>query len=106
MRRCFLILLAMILLAPADVPAAPSGAPSQKVEIFVTSWCSYCKKLESFLIQHHIDYKRYDIEQDTTGAEIFEKIGGEGVPVVRIGKEVIHGYDPDAVLAALQEHST
>jgi len=102
MRRSLLFFLLMMFLAPALVPAAPSDTAPKKVEIFVTSWCGYCKKLEAFLKTNHIDYTRYDVERDEAGAEIFEKIGGEGVPVVRIGKEVIHGYDPDAVLAALR----
>ena len=102
MRRSLLFLLAMLLVVPAQVPAAASDAPTKKVEIFVTSWCPYCKKLESFLKKNHIDYTRYDVEQDAAGSKIFEEIGGEGVPVVRIGHNVIHGYDPDAVLAALR----
>ena len=102
MRRSLLFLLAMLLLVPAQAPAAAEAAPSKKVEIFVTSWCPYCKKLESFLKEKKIDYTRYDVEKDEAGAKIFEEIGGDGVPVIRVGKEVIHGYDPDAVLAALR----
>ena len=102
MRRCFLFLLAVLLTVSVPAPAASSDAPSKKVEVFVTGWCPYCKKLESFLKNNHIDYTRYDVEQDAAGAAIFEKIGGDGVPVARIGNKVIHGYDPDAVLAALR----
>ncbi len=102
MRRSFLIVVALLLLAPAYAPAAPASVPAKKVEIFVTGWCGYCKKLEAFLKKNHIEYTRYNVEEDAAGAEIFRMIGGEGVPVVRIGKEVIHGYDPDAVLAALR----
>ena len=84
---------------PASEPSTPveSGA-SPKVEIFITSWCPYCRQLETFLKKNKILYTSYDIEQDAKGAEIFEKIGGAGVPMVRVGKEVIHGYDPDRIL--------
>ena len=86
----------------AETPgAAPSGL-SGKVEIFVTSWCPYCRKLESFLKSHDIPYTRYDIEADAKGAQIFDKIGGTGVPVSRVGNEVIHGYDPERILEALK----
>lgn len=102
MRRFLLILVSLLFLAPVEASAAPAVTPSKKVEIFVTGWCGYCKKLEGFLKDHRIDYTRYDVEKNKIGAEIFDKIGGQGVPVVRIGDEVIHGYDPDAVLAALQ----
>lgn len=102
MRNFFLILAVFLLVSPVDAPAAPVSAPSKKVEVFVTGWCGYCKKLESFLKNHQIEYTRYDVEHSEDGAEIFHQIGGQGVPVIRVGKEVIHGYDPDAVLAALQ----
>ena len=101
MKRTFLFLIAMLVIFPVQVPSAEAAMSTKKVEIFVTSWCPYCKKLETFLKKEKIDYTRYDIEQDPKGGAIFSSIGGEGVPVIRVGKEVIHGYDPDAVLAAI-----
>ena len=102
MKRSLFILLFLM----SFVPAAPSGfaaaKSSLKVEIFVTSWCPYCRKLESFLKQNQIDYARYDVEKDAKGAEEFERLGGEGVPLVRVGKNVIHGYDPEGIIAALK----
>ncbi len=71
------------------------------VEIFVTSWCGYCKKMERFLKEHGIPYTRYDIEKDENAARIYRELGGSGVPVVRIGSNVVHGYNPDAVMSYL-----
>ena len=73
-----------------------------RVEIFVTSWCPYCRRLESFLKQSRIDYTRYDVEADAKGAQIFEELGGTGVPVARVGKKVIYGSDPERIIAALK----
>ncbi len=79
------------------------GAPrAATVEIFVTSWCPYCQKLETLLKKNKVDYTRYDVEADAKGAEIFEKLGGSGVPVTRVGNEVIHGYDPERIAKALK----
>ncbi|MFN8390385.1 MAG: glutaredoxin domain-containing protein [Bdellovibrionota bacterium] len=79
-----------------------SGGNGKKVEIFVTSWCPYCKKLEAYLQSEHIKYVRYDIEQDRKGKLLHDQLGGGGVPVTRIGeKEVVHGYDPDRIGRAL-----
>ncbi len=101
MRFSFLFLLAVLTLAPVQASAAPSEAPAKKVEIFVTSWCGYCKRLETFLKENNIEYKRYDVEKDPKGAAIFAQIGGEGVPVSRVGNKVVQGFDPDAILEAL-----
>ena len=97
---CFLMLLMLFL--PSE---AFSAAQKNKVEIFVTSWCPYCKKLEAFLKQSQIDYTRYDVEADAKAAEEFERLGGSGVPMVRVGKIVINGYDPERILAALKAQS-
>jgi glutaredoxin len=100
MRRFFLIL---ALTLPLALPAgAASAAEKSPVEVFVTSWCPYCTKLESFLKKEGIDYTRYDVEQDAKGAEIFRSIGGSGIPVTRVGSQVVPGYDPEAVLAAIE----
>jgi glutaredoxin len=71
------------------------------VELFQTSWCGYCKKMERFLKEKGISYVAYDIEQDTNAARTFREMGGRGVPVIRIGSTVIRGYNPDAVMSCL-----
>ena len=71
------------------------------VELFRTSWCGYCKKMERFLKEKGIPYVVYDIEQDSNAARTFRELGGRGVPVVRIGSKVIRGYNPDAVMSFL-----
>lgn len=70
---------------------------SKTVEIFVTSWCPYCSKLESYLNSKSIRYTKYDIEKSETGRQIYNQIGGGGVPVVRIGSSVLRGFDPNAI---------
>jgi hypothetical protein len=46
-------------------------------------------------------YTRYDIEKDENAARICRDLGGSGVPVIRIGSNVVHGYNPDAVMSYL-----
>ena len=101
MKRWLWVLVLLALFSPASAPGA-SDTQTPKVEIFVTSWCPYCRKLESFLKENQIDYTRYDVEKDAKGAEEFGRLGGEGVPMARVGEEIIHGYDPEGILAALQ----
>ena len=74
----------------------------KKVDIFVTSWCPYCRKLEGFLKQSGIDYTRHDVEKDRGSAQEFESFGGEGVPVTRVGETIVRGYAPQEILAALK----
>ena len=97
MKRAFL-LLTFLLLIGSEVFAAQA----KKVDIFVTSWCPYCRKLETFLKQGQIDYTRHDVEADAASEQEFQHLGGDGVPMVRVGDKIIHGYDPEEILAALK----
>jgi len=76
-------------------------AVSSGVEVFVTSSCGYCRKMLRFLNEKGIPYKVRDIEQDNEAARTFRQLGGRGVPVTRIGTRVINGYNPQAVMAAI-----
>lgn len=77
--------------------STPSG--SANVEVFMTSWCGYCKKMVRFLNEKGIPYTAYDIEKDSAAARTYRELGGSGVPVVRIGSHVVHGYSPEAVMS-------
>jgi glutaredoxin len=69
------------------------------IEVFMTSWCGYCKKMIRFLNEKGIPYIAYDIEKDAAAARAYHDLGGRGVPVVRVGSHVVYGYSPDAVMA-------
>ena len=84
------------------IEAAARPSAQTRVEVFVTSWCGYCRKLESFLKANRIRYSRYDIEKSPSAKQRYDKLGGRGVPVVKIGSDVIRGYAPDAVLKRLK----
>jgi glutaredoxin len=69
-----------------------------KVEVFMTSWCGYCRKMIQFLKDKGIPYTAYDIENDSAAAKVYDDMGVRGVPIVRVGTHIVYGYDPEAVL--------
>ncbi|MDH4099670.1 MAG: DUF4124 domain-containing protein [Nitrospirota bacterium] len=75
---------------------------SKTLEVFVTSWCPYCKKLEAFLDAKKIPYTRYDIEKDEKAHRVYKELGGRGVPLTRIGSDVVRGYNPEAILRLIE----
>ena len=93
--------------APPPVPASAykpgASAGNKRVDIYVTSWCGYCRKLESFLKSRSIPYTRHDIEKSSSARQAHLKLGGGGIPVVKIGSDVIRGYSPDAILRSLKK---
>ena len=71
------------------------------VEAFVSPSCDDCPKLEKFLKRNEIKYKRYDIVKNQKAFQMFDQLGaGSKLPVVRIGKKIIKGFQPEAILEA------
>lgn len=88
-----------IVLADANSQKAKSARNCPVVEIFVTSWCGYCKMMEQVLDKKGIAYTTYDVEKDDNAAKTFRKLKGRGVPLVRVGSKIVYGYDPDTVVS-------
>jgi glutaredoxin len=88
---------AELLLNPIETDAISEN----DVVIYTTSWCAYCRKARVFFRHAGIPYTEYDIEKSSRAYAEYQQISGRGVPVIRIGKNIIQGYDPVAIKAAL-----
>ena len=101
--RILTLSLVLCFLSPLSVRSEYSPAASiPKVEVFVTEWCGYCRRLESFLKQKKIIYQRFDIERSRYGKQVYERHGKGGVPLVIIESEhVVRGYQPGRIMALL-----
>ncbi|GFE62825.1 glutaredoxin domain-containing protein [Geobacter sp. AOG2] len=96
---------------PQPVSAKPTGksaaaqvaqpAPSPQVhftgtvELYVTSWCGYCKRAQSYLKSKGVPYVAYDIEQDSAARQRHKDLGGHGVPLIIIGSHKMNGFSPE-----------
>ena len=65
------------------------------VDLYVTSWCPYCKKAIIFLRNNNIAFNEYDIEQDFDAADRKEKLASDysGVPLAVINGVIIRGFN-------------
>lgn len=88
--------------APAAAGSAKGIDTSKKVEIFVTEECKHCQALEIFLNRYEISYTRYDIENSRHGARMYEKLGGDGVPFVKVGDATFQGFFPGKLMRELR----
>lgn len=90
----------------AEEPAA-AGKPAaavHKVELYVTSWCPYCKKAENFFRAQGIPFTSYDIEADSAAARRKEELDSRGgVPLAIINGQKIHGFSESAYREALKK---
>jgi glutaredoxin len=72
------------------------------VELYVTSWCPYCRQAIDFFRSRGINYVVYDIEQDDNAARRKKELDPrKGVPFAVINGVKIHGFSEEAYLKAL-----
>ena len=73
------------------------------VTIYSTTWCAFCKAAKNYFDDKGVAYTEVNVEQDAeAGQQIAKETGQMGVPVIRIGKELIVGFDRPKIDAALK----
>ena len=57
---------------------------TDKITVYSTPWCGYCKRLKTQLDREGIEYTEVDIEQDPEAAKIVMAVnnGNQTVPTV------------------------
>lgn len=83
------------------IPHAEIAAGQPTVILYGTDWCGYCAKARSFFKENGIQYTDLDVEKTTEGYEGHKKAGGNGVPVIVIGDQVLHGYSEEQMRNSL-----
>ncbi|MCX6767164.1 MAG: glutaredoxin family protein [Candidatus Micrarchaeota archaeon] len=65
-----------------------------KVTVYSAEWCPWCTRVKDFLAKNKVAFveKKVDKDQDAA-AEVLQKSGQTGIPVIIIGDEVIVGFD-------------
>jgi glutaredoxin len=94
------LILALLLVAPYPSTALAKSAQPQ-VDIYLTSWCPYCKKAIAYFQAKGIPVTLHDIEKNPADAKRFEQLHAQGVPLVIINGKHISGYSVDEYDQAL-----
>ena len=65
-----------------------------KVLVFTTPTCGYCSKAKRYLKSNGIKFREVDISRDPDAARDVQRMsGGTAVPVIRVGSQVVVGFD-------------
>lgn len=74
----------------------------KKVQIYSTPTCTYCHLAKEFFTQNGVEYTEYDVAADLDKrAEMVQKSGQMGVPVIDVEGTIIIGFDEDKIKEAL-----
>lgn len=64
------------------------------VTIYSTPACHFCHAAKDFFNANNVEFTDYDVASDTEKRqEMIEMTGQMGVPVIRIGDDVVVGFD-------------
>jgi glutaredoxin len=75
------------------------------ITIFVTSWCSVCRVLESALSSAGVKFAKADLEKSRDAYLYYQRaVKGQtsGVPVTIVGKDVFVGYDAGNIARSIK----
>ncbi len=75
----------------------------KKVEIFSTPSCHFCHMAKEWLTEKGIPYVDYNVGEDKEKRkEMVEMTGQLGVPVIRIGDDVMVGFNQEQMAKLLE----
>lgn len=68
------------------------------VMIYTTPSCHFCQAAKAFFGENNIEYTEHNVAEDAERRqEMIEITGQMGVPVIRIGNDVVVGFDEGKV---------
>ncbi|MDQ1281922.1 MAG: glutaredoxin 3 [Patescibacteria group bacterium] len=80
----------------------PDTTNTKKIEIFSTTTCHFCSLAKDWFKEKGLTYTEYNVATDIDKRkEMVEMTGQLGVPVIRIGEEVLIGYNPSKMAEIL-----
>ena len=70
--------------------------------IYSTPVCGYCEQAKDFFKDNNVTYTEHDVASDSVKREeMIEMSGQMGVPVIRIGDDVLVGFDEEKMKSLL-----
>lgn len=68
------------------------------VTIYSTSVCHFCNLAKEYFKANNVAYTEYNVGEDVAKRkEMIEMTGQMGVPVIRVGDEVVVGFREDII---------
>jgi glutaredoxin len=67
---------------------------TREVVVFTAPGCTSCERAKAFLKAHGVTFAERNLAGDSRAMEELIALGARRLPVVRIGDEIISGFDP------------
>lgn len=74
----------------------------KKVTIYTTDSCHFCHMAKDFFAEKNVAYEEFNVGTDAAKrAEMVDMTGQMGVPVIRIGDDVVVGFNKPKIVELL-----
>ncbi len=80
-----------------------SNGGGEKVVIYTTRRCGYCRQAKAWFASKGVAYTEYDVENSDRGRRDYKKLGGSGVPIILVGDKRLNGFRADRLAAVLRK---
>lgn len=80
-----------------------SPEQSPVVVMYAVPDCGYCRQARVYFAGQGIEYVEYNINKSAKRLGEFRRLGGRGTPLIRIEGKTIHGFNRQAIEAALNQ---
>lgn len=77
------------------------GRAQAAVILYGTDWCPYCARARSFLASLRVPYSDLDVEKDAAARSAFDKLNGDGYPLIWVDGQVLYGLNEGQLCAEL-----
>jgi glutaredoxin len=67
------------------------------VLLYYADWCGYCRKTRAELDRRGVSFELLNVENPVILAELVQKTGQRGVPVLDVEGKILIGYDPQGM---------
>lgn len=68
-----------------------------EIKIYTSDNCKYCDQAKTYFKENKIEYTEYNVKEDLTRRQEAIDISGKmGVPIIKIGEEVMAGWSEDS----------
>jgi len=84
-----------VTIEPSKTTPTATRNGTRSVVMYSTPWCGYCKKAREYFKAHHIPYKDNDIESSASAKKTYDAFGGQGVPVIFVGRSRMNGFSEE-----------
>lgn len=64
----------------------------ERVVMYATQWCGYCKKARQYFKDKGIVYTEYDIDSSRSAKREYDRLGGSGVPLIIVDGHTMRGF--------------